>query len=490
MAPPSPPKATTTEESAPDDVGWLQQKLAAHEVLRLSERDELVNSYEAMLLEQKAAIDQHAAKSISLAPMQREVRKREKEVVQLQTSGAVERQQHITLGKVWRASMLELEAALDAQVKQRGVLEADRNRFTEAYRKKLAQLQKEADTRNNEVKRMAEKEENAMQAAAAAAGRQAERVFESKTRDMKQRADAAIQRERQQQSNVVTQLKNAAESEAAKLKAEVEAVATVARREGEERLRSREATRENQLEKLINERDAVHAALLSSLSEAEVNAALDLEAANEAAAEVSKAAAVAATSNDVALERLRQNVNELRGQAQRAEKQVASLTSERDRAVQKGHQQVSTKRACNTWIVLGPLHPPGTCSQLVRATHTVANGFAPVTCYTHVLPLHRPQPGQSAIAVHDHCCTRPDALCPLLCTAQLVATKEAAKEAADSVAEKHERRVTNMETELSRLRQEKVNADEAAVKREEAATRAAREKWDVDRSKIQAAIRP
>lgn len=211
-SPPRPPPPTDDEEEQ------LHPALAAAEELRRVERDELVASYEALLAERDEAAQQHEAAASTLGPLQKEMRRREQEVRHLQASGALERQQQLTLAKVWRTSMADVEAALDAQVRQRSVLEADRNRFTEAYRKKLAQLQKEAEQRNIEVRRLAEKEENAMQAAAAAAGRQAERAFESKAREMKQRAEAAIQKERQQQSNLVTQLRNAADIEAAKLK--------------------------------------------------------------------------------------------------------------------------------------------------------------------------------------------------------------------------------------------------------------------------------
>ncbi len=42
-----------------------------------------------------------------------------------------------------------------------------------------------------------------------------------------------------------------------------------------------------------------------------------------------------------------------------------------------------------------------------------------------------------------------------------------------------------MESEAARLRQEVVAAEESAAQREEAASRAAREKWEAEKSKLQ-----
>eukprot|EP00966_Prymnesium_polylepis_P023577 542696-Prymnesium_polylepis.1 len=97
------------------EVERLQAKLTAQENLRLAERAELVASYEGMLAEQVAAVQQFEAKAESVGPLRSELRWREAEINRLSTSGASERQYLFTVLKVWRASMGELEGALDTQ---------------------------------------------------------------------------------------------------------------------------------------------------------------------------------------------------------------------------------------------------------------------------------------------------------------------------------------------------------------------------------------
>ncbi|KAL1521756.1 hypothetical protein AB1Y20_021410 [Prymnesium parvum] len=403
MAPAS--AASATPEWLHAEVCRLRTRISEQEELRLAERNELVASYEAMLAQQELAVRQHEAKACSLLPLRHEVRQREAEVRQLTAASAASRQHAHVVSKVWRASVSELEGALELQLKQKEALEAERHRFAEGYRKKLAQLQKEADQRHAEVRRMAEKEESAMEAAAAAAGRQAERAFEAKAREVKHKAEAALQRERQQQAAVVSQLKSAAEVQAARHAAEVEAAATLARREWAERLHASEAAREEQLARAAAERDALVGALRRSLRELEEHAASEVASAVKASVAAAAAAAEAAEREARGAREATQKAAALSRELKLAQQRAAEAGAARERVVKEGKQQLAAAHA-------------------------------------------------------------------------------EAKEAAEGAAAAHKARVGALEREAAQLREAVARAEETAARREEAAGRAARERYEGEKAKL------
>ena len=115
------------------------------------------------------------------------------------------RQRLNTLSRVWRNSVIELEQQVEGEVGKRHALEAERLKFAEIHRKKLQSLQREADTRTAEAKKLAEREETAVQAAAVAAARQAERSYELKAKELKSKTDETIKKERSQHSQQISQ---------------------------------------------------------------------------------------------------------------------------------------------------------------------------------------------------------------------------------------------------------------------------------------------
>ena len=114
------------------------------------------------------------------------------------------RQRLNTLSRVWRNSVIELEQQVEGEVGKQHALEAERLKFAEIHRKKLQSLQREADTRTAEAKKLAEREETAVQAAAVAAARQAERSYELKAKELKSKTDETIE-ERSQHSQQISQ---------------------------------------------------------------------------------------------------------------------------------------------------------------------------------------------------------------------------------------------------------------------------------------------
>ena len=144
-------------------VEQLRSSAAASEEARHAERAELVASYERMLQEQAAAVRQFEARASTVGTLRMEARKREAELTAVRQESVVVRQKLAVNHKVWRHSVIELEATLEAEIRSRNALEADRTKFAEIHRKKLQSLQREADERTREAKKVAEREEQAVQ---------------------------------------------------------------------------------------------------------------------------------------------------------------------------------------------------------------------------------------------------------------------------------------------------------------------------------------
>ena len=103
--------------------------------------------------------------------------------------------------------------------------------FAEIHRKKLQSLQREADSRSAEAKRLQEREEHAVQAAATAAARQAERSYEIKAKELKTKTDDMLRKERSQHSSQLQAERGAYERDRERIAENSEASLAAARRE-------------------------------------------------------------------------------------------------------------------------------------------------------------------------------------------------------------------------------------------------------------------
>ena len=174
----------------------VRQRHAQADAVREHERGELVASYERMLSEQAAAVRQYESRCACVGSLRLEARKRDAELSAVRTESAAVRQRLTVVSKVWRQSVLELESCLEREIRERHQLEAERAKSNEMQRKRLQSLQREADARAAEAKKMAEREEIAVHQAVQQATKQAERAFESKAKEMKREANDSLRKER------------------------------------------------------------------------------------------------------------------------------------------------------------------------------------------------------------------------------------------------------------------------------------------------------
>ena len=273
-----------------------RQQQAKAESAREEERSELVASYERMLSEQAAAVRQYEARAACVGTLRLEARKRDAELAAVRQESVSVRQRLTVVSKVWRQSVLELESCLDREIQQRHHFEAERVKFGEIHRKRLQSLQREADARSAEAKKVAEREETAVQQAMATATKQAERSMELKVKEAKAKADETVRKER---SSHQVQLSNAlsnAERERERLVEESIANLNSCRRQADEERRERALVHEQQLEAAERARAAEVRALHVDVDALETA----LEAASRDRAKA-QAAAKAATGRPPAL---------------------------------------------------------------------------------------------------------------------------------------------------------------------------------------------
>lgn len=122
--------------------------------VHVEERMELTESYERMLAEQAEAAKQYESRAASVGALRLEMRKREEQLRLAQAEAVGTRLRLAAVDRVWQRSVRELEGALDAEVKERKAAEAERAKFGDIQRKKLTSLQREADARSNEAKKL------------------------------------------------------------------------------------------------------------------------------------------------------------------------------------------------------------------------------------------------------------------------------------------------------------------------------------------------
>ena len=219
-----------------EELAHARQRSIQSDELRERERAEVAASYERMLAEQQAAVRQYEARAACVGTLRLEARKRDNELTAVRQEALAVRQRLATLSRVWRMSVMELEQCLETEVRSRNELEAERVKFAEIHRKKLQSLQREADSRSAEAKKLAEREESAVQAAAVAAARQAERSYEIKAKELKSKTDELVKKERSQHSQQISHERANVERERERLTEIGEANLAAARREAADEL--------------------------------------------------------------------------------------------------------------------------------------------------------------------------------------------------------------------------------------------------------------
>jgi hypothetical protein len=183
-------------------------------------------------------VRQYEARAACVGNLRLEARKREGELAAVRQESVAVRQRLTMLSRVWRNSVVELEQCLEREVAHRNHLEQERVKFAEIHRKKLQSLQREADSRSAEAKKLAEREDSAVQAAALAAARQAERSYEIKAKELKSKTDDALKKERSQHSQQMHAEKAHIERERERMAEMGEANLVAAKREAADELQA------------------------------------------------------------------------------------------------------------------------------------------------------------------------------------------------------------------------------------------------------------
>ena len=337
-----------------------RERSAAADELREAERSEMVASYERMLAEQAAAVRQYEARAATVGTLRLDARKKENELNAVRAESVAVRQRLNTLSRVWRNSVIELEQQVEGEVGKRHALEAERLKFAEIHRKKLQSLQREADTRTAEAKKLAEREETAVQAAAVAAARQAERSYELKAKELKSKTDETIKKERSQHSQQISQERANVERERDRQIEIGEANVLAARREAAEEMqalidahqeaivereRRREVDREvvagtvRHLEATLEAQTAAHAQQIQAT-------AISLKHAQQSLAEVKgqeKELRVQLGSSRTAQSTLSKEFEEYK---RRSEKEIVNVNATADHAVKQARKEADeVKRA-------------------------------------------------------------------------------------------------------------------------------------------------
>ena len=199
----------------------------------------LTRSSERCACVQEAAVRQYEARAASLGSVGNaaSARRHEAQLDELRLSAEGEQQHATALRDVWSGSVQELERELEQARAARTAVEAERLRMLELHRKRLAQVQREGDARQAELRKAQEAQEAKAAEALAAAARQAERSVESRAKHIKSKADEALKQQKHALKHEHTAATHAAVKEAARLAAELD------RAEGGKRQEVRNAVR-------------------------------------------------------------------------------------------------------------------------------------------------------------------------------------------------------------------------------------------------------
>jgi len=313
----------------------VRQRHAQADAVREHERGELVASYERMLSEQAAAVRQYESRCACVGSLRLEARKRDAELSAVRTESAAVRQRLTVVSKVWRQSVLELESCLEREIRERHQLEAERAKSNEMQRKRLQSLQREADARAAEAKKMAEREEIAVHQAVQQATKQAERAFESKAKEIKREANDSLRKERSSHQVQLARAVDEAERERERLVEDAIANLAEVRREADEALRHRMAMHAHQLLGLQREQSAAERCVGAELTALEV----ELEAAHAATAQAQAAAKAAADAASQTIASLKGVEKDLRAQLKGVREAHSALEKEHAKLQQTAYQE-------------------------------------------------------------------------------------------------------------------------------------------------------
>jgi hypothetical protein len=313
----------------------VRQRHAQADAVREHERGELVASYERMLSEQAAAVRQYESRCACVGSLRLEARKRDAELSAVRTESAAVRQRLTVVSKVWRQSVLELESCLEREIRERHQLEAERAKSNEMQRKRLQSLQREADARAAEAKKMAEREEIAVHQAVQQATKQAERAFESKAKEIKREANDSLRKERSSHQVQLARAVDEAERERERLVEDAIANLAEVRREADEALRHRMAMHAHQLLGLQREQCAAERCVGAELTALEV----ELEAAHAATAQAQAAAKAAADAASQTIASLKGVEKDLRAQLKGVREAHSALEKEHAKLQQTAYQE-------------------------------------------------------------------------------------------------------------------------------------------------------
>eukprot|EP00900_Chrysochromulina_parva_P002196 jgi/Chrpa1/11978/Chrysochromulina_OHIO_Genome00003772-RA len=313
----------------------VRQRHAQADAVREHERGELVASYERMLSEQAAAVRQYESRCACVGSLRLEARKRDAELSAVRTESAAVRQRLTVVSKVWRQSVLELESCLEREIRERHQLEAERAKSNEMQRKRLQSLQREADARAAEAKKMAEREEIAVHQAVQQATKQAERAFESKAKEIKREANDSLRKERSSHQVQLARAVDEAERERERLVEDAIANLAEVRREADEALRHRMAIHAHQLIGLQREQCAAERCVGAELTALEV----ELEAAHAATAQAQAAAKAAADAASQTIASLKGVEKDLRAQLKGVREAHSALEKEHAKLQQTAYQE-------------------------------------------------------------------------------------------------------------------------------------------------------
>jgi len=313
----------------------VRQRHAQADAVREHERGELVASYERMLSEQAAAVRQYESRCACVGSLRLEARKRDAELSAVRTESAAVRQRLTVVSKVWRQSVLELESCLEREIRERHQLEAERAKSNEMQRKRLQSLQREADARAAEAKKMAEREEIAVHQAVQQATKQAERAFESKAKEIKREANDSLRKERSSHQVQLARAVDEAERERERLVEDAIANLAEVRREADEALRHRMAMHAHQLLGLQREQCAAERCVGAELTALEV----ELEAAHAATAQAQASAKAAADAASQTIASLKGVEKDLRAQLKGVREAHSALEKEHAKLQQTAYQE-------------------------------------------------------------------------------------------------------------------------------------------------------
>ena len=313
----------------------VRQRHAQADAVREHERGELVASYERMLSEQAAAVRQYESRCACVGSLRLEARKRDAELSAVRTESAAVRQRLTVVSKVWRQSVLELESCLEREIRERHQLEAERAKSNEMQRKRLQSLQREADARAAEAKKMAEREEIAVHQAVQQATKQAERAFESKAKEIKREANDNLRKERSSHQVQLARAVDEAERERERLVEDAIANLAEVRREADEALRQRMAMHAHQVLGLQREQSAAERSVGAELMALEE----ELEAAHAATAQAQAAAKAAADAASQTIASLKGVEKDLRSQLKGVREAHSALDKEHGKLQQTAYQE-------------------------------------------------------------------------------------------------------------------------------------------------------